>query len=284
MLTELDRPLSRLPDAITATLNYLAPMAERPVTYTFEPPPGIPWRSGQVDAESVEIRNGRLVKGRLSLDAEGIAFTRHRSAVRNFYDPSEVRSVYFPEAEALVRRLTGAARVLAFDHNVRSQAKAVRKEDGAREPVKRVHNDFTDLSGPRRARDELIAAGLDPELWINHRFAAINVWRPIRGPVKDSPLAVCDASSIEPKDLLASDLVYRDRIGETYQVTHSPRHRWFYFPEMQTDEAMLIKCYDSDLNGRARFAAHSAFDDPTAPASAPPRESIEVRTFAFFPD
>ncbi|MBI1779510.1 MAG: methyltransferase [Proteobacteria bacterium] len=279
MLSELDH---RVVDHVAATLNYLPPTSLRPVTYTFEPPPGTPWRNFSAAPERVAIQNGRAVADRLSLDAEGVAFLKHRSRVGDFYDPSEVKAVYYPEAEALVRRAIGAARVLAFDHNVRNLTRAERKQDGAREPVKRVHNDFTHGSGPRRAREVLIAAGFDPEPWLEHRFAAINVWRPIRGPVADSPLAVCDAGSIAAGDLVASDLVYRDRVGETYQVTYNPRHRWWYFPEMQTDEAILIKCYDSALDGPARFAAHSAFDDPTAPRNAPPRESIEVRTFAFF--
>jgi hypothetical protein len=81
---------------------------------------------------------------------------------------------------------------------------------------------------------------------------------------------------------MPTDLVYRDRVGETYQVSYNPRHRWLFFPRMRTDEAMLIKCYDSDLGGKARFAAHSAFDDPSTLTDAPARESIEVRTLAFF--
>jgi hypothetical protein len=110
----------------------------------------------------------------------------------------------------------------------------------------------------------------------------INVWRPIRGPVQESPLAVCDARSIAPKDFIPTDLVYRDRKGEIYSVAFNPSHRWFYFPQMQTNEALLLKCYDSVDDGRARFTTHSAFTDPTSPPDAPARESIEARTLAFF--
>ncbi|GAB1537543.1 hypothetical protein NUACC21_01880 [Scytonema sp. NUACC21] len=92
-----------------------------------------------------------------------------------------------------------------------------------------------------------------------------------------------DAQSIAPTDLVAGDLVYRDRVGETYAVTYNPEHRWFYFPQMQKDEALLIKCFDSAEDGRARFTAHTAFDDPTSPSDAPPRESIELRTLVFYP-
>src|SRR5262249_49365375 len=113
------------------------------------------------------------------------------------------------------------------------------------------------------------------------RVQVINVWRPIRGPLLDTPLAVCDASSVKPEQLIPSDLVYKQRVGETYSVTFDPRHRWFYVPELGTDEALLLKRYDSQTDGRARFAPHTAFSDPTTPAGAPPRESIEIRALVF---
>ena len=72
-----------------------------------------------------------------------------------------------------------------------------------------------------------------------------------------------------------------NRVGETYGVTYNPAHRWFYVPEMQPDEALLLKCFDSATDGRARFAPHTAFEDPTAPADVLPRESIEIRTLVF---
>ena len=100
------------------------------------------------------------------------------------------------------------------------------------------------------------------------------------GPLRDSPLAVCDATSVAFTDFVPSDLVYRDRTGETYRLRYNPAHRWFYVPEMRVDEAILIKCYDS-AQDKARFTAHSAFEDPTAPKNVLPRESIELRTLAF---
>jgi len=142
-----------------------------------------------------------------------------------------------------------------------------------------VHNDYTAKSAPQRVR-ELFPREADALL--KRRFAFVNVWRPIVGPVQESPLAVADAQSIAPHDWVPTDLIYKDRIGETYSVVYSDAHRWFYFPHMQTHEALLIKCYDSSRDGRARFAAHTAFDDPSSPPDAPPRESIEARTVAFF--
>ena len=95
-------------------------------------------------------------------------------------------------------------------------------------------------------------------------------------------LPICDAQSLGPGDLVATDLVYSDRVGEVYGAAYDARQRWHYFPDMERSEVILIKGYDSETDGRARFAPHTAFDDPTSPPDAAPRESIEIRTFAFF--
>lgn len=265
---------------VEGTLNYLADGTEKPVTYMYTPPPGVPPRSGRYAKYTVPIYDGRALLPQLSLDRHGFLLTRHETAVTNFYDEQLVRAVYYPEVERLVKAVTGATRVLVFDHNVRCAPMAQRGENGAREPVKVAHNDYTLKSGPQRVRDLLPAQ--EAEALLRHRFAVINVWRPIRGPVQEAPLAVCDAQSMVPQDFVATDLKYYDRTGEVYSVTFNPNHRWFYFPHMRPDEVLLLKCYDSMTDGRARFTAHSAFEDPTSPPDAPARESIEARTLAFF--
>ena len=261
------------------SLNYLDDMPEKPSVQVRTPPPGTAPRNTRVTRRTVAMYDGRRGE-KLSLDEQGVILSHHESATSDLYDPAEVRAVYYPEVEALVARLTGASKVMAFDHNVRCADKAARKEDGAQMPVKFVHNDYTIASGPRRVRDLLEPE--EAEQRLEKRFAVINVWRPITGPVQANPLAVCDARSIAPRDLIPTDLVYGDRVGEVYSLAYNPEHRWIYFPQMEADEAMLLKCYDSVEDGRARFTAHSAFDDPTTPAHAPARESIEVRTLAFF--
>jgi hypothetical protein len=143
-----------------------------------------------------------------------------------------------------------------------------------------VHNDYTDKSGPQRVRDLLPAP--EAEARLKRRFVEINVWRPIKGPVQAWPLALADAQSIAPADVIPADLIYADRTGEILYGIYNPAHRWNYFPRMAREEAVLIKCFDSLTDGRARFSLHTAFEDPTTPANAPPRESIEIRTLAFF--
>jgi hypothetical protein len=177
-----------------------------------------------------------------------------------------------------LKELIGATKVVISNHTVRSAAEAKDRNGRVQGPVLRVHNDYTIKSGLERVRD-LVPD--EAERLLQHRFAAINVWRPISGPVKQAPLALCDADSVQSRDLVATDLILRDRVSETYKVIYNENHRWYYFPDMKEDEAILIKCYDSD-ESLARFTPHAAFDDPTTPPDAPPRESIEVRAFAFF--
>jgi hypothetical protein len=245
----------------------------------YDPLTGDPRSTGVSEAYRMTIYDVRPVAARLSLDSEGLALVRHNTAVRDFYDENELRRVYYPEAERFVVEVTGATRVLVFDHTVRRRVGGgVDRSAGTpRQPVTVVHNDYTIKSGPQRVRDLM---GEEAEELLGHRFEIVNVWRPIRGPLRDAPLAVCDATSVAFTDFVPSDLVYRDRTGEIYRVKYNPAHRWFYVPEMQTDEALLIKCYDSALD-KARFTAHSAFEDPTAPTDVLPRESIELRTLAF---
>jgi len=264
---------------IEAPVNYLANSGERPVVYLYEPPAGVPIRSGRTTTHWMRIRNGRLAADGLALDRQGFAFVRHQTQVANFYDPQEVTRVYYPEVEQILKQVTGAVRVEVFDHNVRCLLMAKNGENGAREPVKFAHNDYTLTSGPQRVRDLLPC---EADELLQHRFAEINVWRPIRGPVEESPLAVCDAASMTLQDFAATDLKYRDRTGEVYSVLFNPNHRWFYFPRMQRDEALLLKCYDSAADGRAQFTAHTGIDDPTSASDAAPRESIEVRSLIFF--
>jgi hypothetical protein len=267
---------------VDAELHYLSPMAERPRNYTYEPPAGAPRSNIVHEAHTMSIRDMRSIASEVSLDRQGFAPLRHETAVRDLWDDDEVRKVYYPEAEAAIAQATGAARVFIFDHTQRRRV--VGADDRApgtpRQPATRVHVDHTANSGPQRVRDLL---GDEAEELLRGRVQVINLWRPIRGPLRDAPLAVCDAGSVAPTDLVPSDLVYPNRTGETYAVTYNPSHRWFYVPAMRTDEALLIKCFDSLTDGRARFVPHTAFIDPTAPAELLPRESIEIRSLVFHP-
>ena len=225
----------------------------------------------------------RPIAGELSLDVQGFALVDAPTAVAYFYDEAQLEATYYPEAEDLVKQVTGANRVVVFDHTIRRREHGV--EDRApgtpRQPVTRIHGDYTEVSGPQRVRDLM---GAEADDLLARRFAIVNVWRPIRGPLFDAPLAVCDATSVSDGDLVAQDLIYRDRKGEIYGLTYNPAHRWYYAPAMEAREALLLKCFDSKTDGRARFMPHTSFADPNAPADMLPRESIELRTLVFFDD
>ena len=280
MAVAAERLEPRVIDQVEGVLTYLVDTGVRPVSYNYEPPPGVPQRSGTYAEHKIPVINGRRwPEAAFSLDRQGFLFRHHETAVRDFYEPAQVEQVYYPEVEALLKQATGAEKVVTFDHTLR--VGPARHKKGQREPVRRVHNDYTPKSGPQRVHDLLPAAEAEERL--KHRFAIINIWRPIRGPVEEAPLAVADARSIAPGDLIATDLLYPDRTGETYSVAYNPAHRWFYFPEMRREEVLFLKVYDSATDGRARFAAHTAFDDPTGPRLPIARESIETRSLVFFP-
>ena len=264
---------------VETTLNYLAEMSERPYYYLRTPPEGESWRNTTGDRRTVAVSDARALQPDPTLDREGFALVPLETKAGDLYSEDDVKNTYYGEVERLVKAFAGAEKVIAFDHNLRSSARSDDHQNLSKDPVRFVHCDYTEGSGPQRVRDLLPAD--EAEIRLKKRFAVINVWKPIRGPVLQAPLAFCDASTVADGDLIGTDLRYADRTGEVYSYKFSPAHRWFYYPQMQADEALLLKCFDSDP-GRARFPAHTAFDDPTSPADAPPRESIEVRTMAFF--
>ena len=271
-------PASETGEFVVGTVSYLEDANQTPIAYNLPRDYGMPARSGRFAAVPVRIRNARDRARDLSLDGAGFVLAERATSVRDFYDENEVRAIYYPEIERLVRDHTGAAKVVIFDHTLRISDGA--GHSGARSPARVVHNDYTERSGPQRARDFLSRE--EAERRLGRRFVEINVWRPIRGPVRRDPLGLIDGRSIAPGDLVTTKLVYPDRTGEIYYGAYNPAHRWYYFPDMEEHEAILVKCYDSATDGRTRFSLHAAFADPNAPADAPPRESIEVRMFAFF--
>ncbi len=273
-------PVNQTRSVFQALINYSVDIGEKPASYgginTFEADKK---RTGKYQEHQVPIYDGRAIANELSLEREGFIFVRHHTKVKDFYDEAEVRAVYYAEIEQLVKQTTGAHRVLVFDHTLRSADTATREAKQISGPVRNAHNDYTEWSGPQRVRDLLPD---EADELLQRRFAVVQVWRPIRHPVEREPLAIADARSIGTKELFPSSRVYPDRVGEVYHCAYNPQHRWYYFPRMRRDEAVVFKTFDSAKDGRARWTAHSAFDDPTSPPDAPPRESIEMRTLAFF--
>ena len=264
--------------AVRAKLGFTQRSAETQFTYAYDPPEGQRRSNIVLDEQEVLIADAR--DSAFALDANGFALVGHQTAVRDFWDEAQTLALGHPEAAEIVREVTGAFRVVVFDHTLRRRLSGVedRTRGVPRQPAGRVHVDQTVLSGPQRVRDLM---GDEAEALLDRRAAIINVWRPIARPAVDWPLAVADARSVAPGDLIPSELRFQHRTGEIYGVAHNPAQRWWSLKAQRPDEALLIKCWDSD-EGVARFAPHGAFEDPSTPPDAPPRESIEFRTIAFF--
>ena len=277
MTITAEKPLA---GTIRASFNYVVDNGRPAIRY-------IDWPEMEHNAvpptyeqREMGVRDGRPLRDTFRLDVHGFAFTDHPTRVKDFTDEAERRNVYDPEVQALIKRCSGASDVVVFDHTLRVSDEAMQKTMGARPTVKGVHNDYTEASAPVRLRE--IVGEAEAERRMKKRWAIIQVWRPIRGPVLIDPLGICDGRSIPQKGFIRVERRYRYRTGEVYHIAHHPAHEWYYFPRMERDEALVFKVFDSDAGQPSRFTAHSAFDDPGTPAGAPSRESIETRTFAFF--
>jgi hypothetical protein len=267
-------------DAVSARLQFGVNDGSTPLTLVNDAGVGDDERMGQFEPHPVTIYDARPLVGRFGLDVQGFCLARHETETVDFYDTAEVRAVYYPEMETLVKQATGAVKAIVFDHTIRINDGGLQQERKVRAPVRSVHNDFTIASAEQRVRDLLPAAEANARL--ARRFGSINVWRPLSGPVETAPLAICEYGSIRDEDLIVAERRYRDRVGGIYYLAYDPDQRWYYFPKMMPDEIVLLKCYDSLTDGTARWTAHGAFDDPTTPPGAPPRESIEIRTLVFY--
>ena len=277
-----ERPQSaaKPPATVEGVLNFAERTAEKAYTYTFKPPEGVPGTNIKPYGQMVELLNAREIAGGLEVDVQGFQIVSHHTAVRDFWDEAQTLALGHPEVAELVKTVTGATRVVVFDHTLRRRDTGVadRTPGQARQPASRVHIDQTVASGPQRVRDVM---GEQAEALLKHRAAIINVWRPIHHEARDWPLAFADARSVAKDDLIPSDLIFPHRKGEIYGVAYNPAQQWRFVPDLQVDEAILIKCWDSDATV-AQFTPHTAFQDPTTPEGTPPRESIEFRTIAFF--
>lgn len=275
--------LQRVPandlDFVVAQVTYTRPGGSKPAAYLYDTPENVERVEQRNEAHQVEIQDARPLLDELSLDVHGFAYTRGQTSVRNFDDTGEVKAKYDVEVAEIVKRTTGARHALVFDHTIR-RIGGTDNSAQTRAPVHVAHNDYTQWSGPQRVRDLLPAD--QAEAALKRRVAIVNVWRSINGTVVDTPLALADARTVNNSDWIATDLKYPNRTGEVYRIAFNPQHRWYYVPELKSDEILLLKTYDSAEDGRARWAPHTAFDLPTTKPGTAKRQSIESRVLAFF--
>lgn len=268
---------------VTAALTFIVPQDTKPSFNSSALTGNQPELFFQIEDLPVTIHDMRPLSDALSIDRQGFELRRHVTTVADLYDDDQISDVYNAEVEALLKAATGADRVVIFDHTRRSDSPAgADNPDGLRGPAARVHVDYTVASGPVRAGDVLGRDAVDRIVTSGGRIVQINVWRPIAGPVRRTPLALADAASVAGDELVATDQVFADRVGEIYHLTYGAGQRWYWVPEMSRDEVLLIKGWDTVDDGRAIFTPHGAFTLPDQSADAPPRESIETRTYCIF--
>lgn len=265
---------------VRATVNYTVDNGIPPDYYFYDPEPGTVLNPPGTDLREVDIHDAWPLRAQLSVDREGFELHDFGARFDQFDDDAAVHRQFYPQVIDFVKRHTGARRVEVFDHTLRKRLPADLKQqtEVQRPAVTLVHSDYTPRSAPQRVRDILPD---EAEALLQGRVAFFNVWKPLYRRVEELPLAMCDTGTQDDADLLCMDLKYRERTGEIYVLRYSPRHVWYYFPLMEAQHALLLKTYDSDRS-RARFMGHTAFEHPGTPPGALRRESIEVRTMAFF--
>ena len=266
---------------VKSTIRYLLPCDEKPIYIASRGGADAAMRIGaEFEDREVSIYNARELQPAATLDREGFCLETQDVGEKDFYDFDAFLEDYEAKISELIVSVTGASEALVFDHTRRSDSPVVRGERMTRETASVIHNDYTDASAVRRLRD--LVSAEEAKQRLGKRFAIVNLWRSISGTVTTTPLACCDAQSVDWADLVASERRAEERIGELELVSWNPRHRWYYYPDMTPDEVLLIKTFDSARDGRARRSIHTAFENPLAPPGAAPRESMESRLLVFF--
>jgi hypothetical protein len=264
---------------VRGSMNFIGPMQERPRYHANDTSLDVL----NLEPHSVEIEDARARSTPPSLAREGFAIYPHRSTVQDFRDAAEVDRVYGPEICDLLLRLTGADAVVVTGAGVLRFAES--SPDSGRlnnsRPARFVHIDVSDPTA------RMFAERSAPRpLAQVRRYANYNVWRVLSPPPQDVPLAVCDARSVAPEDLVPADAVFdlKDAPRWSFEglvIRYSPRHRWSYYSDMTPGEALVFKTCDSDPT-QPHGLPHCAFNDPSCPPGAPPRASIEIRAIAYW--
>ena len=263
---------------IKATVKYLSFHEKNPVFYIGVPQSEQTKKPPSFEKATVHIHNARQNFTSFSLEENGFEFKVQDLPDIDFLDKNTVIEKYYKASEDIVADNTGALRVIAFDHNIRDYELASTDIE-VDNPVRFVHNDYTEGSAPQRVIDIL---GPESERWLKKRYSFINVWRPLRGPVLDFPLGFIDSKSLSSADFVESELRYRDRVGHIYSLVNNPAHRWYFLEQMMPEEILLLKCYDSETRAKTRYTGHASFKHPYFSEDHLPRRSIETRTIAFY--
>jgi len=245
-----------------------------PFNYVGTPPEGQPQRNYGEQVNTVQINDIRGNESNFDINKSGFSTLSSVPSELNYEDWENddiIKEKYYPEVEALLlKNVPGSHRVYLFDHTIRRT-----RPDADRAPVTRAHIDQTAKSAAQRVRRHMEG---DADSLLSGRVRIINVWRPLKGPVKAYPLAMANSTSVKDNDLVPVEHRYPHVTGETAGVRHEQGQEWWYWSGMDTDERILLQCFDNE-GGKARVA-HTAFVDSRSPEGEG-RESIEVRALVF---
>jgi hypothetical protein len=274
---------------VEVPINYLLKTSKTPVFHQSDTAADIQSAEGTRKACPMRIQDARLIPNKFSLDVHGFTFENHQSLVTDFHDNFQLKSVYEPELEKLLTKLTGCGEIVIFDHTHRSSSADNRLNHNSRPPVAAPHADYTDTSAHERLRDVMGDVAKEKQ---KNRFAIINIWRSINGTIEEWPLAVCDSRTVDDTLMIATlrHAPHREepsfeysRQSETNHACYDSNHSWFYFSKMTQNEILIFKNYDTIRDGKtARYSLHTSFEDPTSPVNPSPRETIESRVILFF--
>jgi len=268
---------------VEANLKFIVPQDSKPFFESSEYTGTVPKIHFKTEYRLVKILDIRNGNAKFTFEKNGFELLNHKSLIKDFYNHTDVKKNYGNELKNFLIERFNANDVFIFDYTRRSDGtKGAKNPDGLRGPADRLHADYTDVSGPQRAKDVLGVDKYNRIIDQGGRIVQLNVWRPINGPIKRSPLAFADAASIPKSDLVETDQIFTNRTGEIYHISYSERHKWYWVPNMTDDEILLLKGWDSYSEELIKYTPHGAFELPNQSKSHPPRESIEARVFLVF--
>ena len=266
-----------------ANLKFIVPQDTKPYFESSEYTGTVPKIHFKTEYKAVKIIDIRDNVDKFTFEKNGFELLNHKSSVKDFYNHNEVKKVYANELKVFLIERFSANDVFIFDYTRRSDGTiGAKNPDGLRGPADRIHADYTDISGPQRAMDVLGIELYNQVINQGGRIIQLNIWRPINGPIKRSPLAFADAASIPKNDLVETDQIFTNRTGEIYHISYSDKHNWHWVPDMTDNEVLLLKGWDSIDDDVVKYTPHGAFELPNQSEKHPPRESIEARVFLVF--
>ncbi len=260
--------------------------------------------TGTYSDHEVVIRDGMPIRDHFALDTHGFMIAKSESAIADFHDKDEVEAGYEREVEREVLRLTGADKCVARGWMLRTSADLTEharnksgnyKHAGGIQPTAgEAHVDTNEATALRMA--EMTYRQAFPDGPGFKRFLVSSFWRTFSPPPQDIPLALCDGRTsfggqeknntllivdeFPTGDALTAPVEGEENMLAATIFSYNPEHRWWYFKNMQRDDALLFKFYDSDHSVTWR-CPHSAFIDNSA-SNPNIRESIECRSVAFW--